>query len=364
MKIAILGSRGIPNAYGGFEQYAELLSAYLADRGCEVYVYCSSAHPYRKSQLNKVQLKHQYDPESWMGTIGQFIYDYNCIKDCRKENFDIIYQLGYTSSAVFNWLIPENARLVTNMDGMEWQRSKYSPMVQKFLKWSEALVVKKSHFLVADARPIQDYLKQKYQAEAYYSAYISTPPAPLNEALLEPYGLAKNAFSLLIARMEPENNIEPIIDAYVSSEQTHPLLVIGNTDNKFGRYLRSKFKSDPGVRFLGSIYDKAILDTLRQCALYYFHGHSVGGTNPSLLEAMACKCRIVAHGNVYNKSVLKEHALFFTSSTQLQTLLSEISSQDIFFEQAIKNNVVQIEECYSEIAVFEPLYHFFRSIVK
>lgn len=362
MKIAILGSRGIPNAYGGFEQYAEQLSRFLADRGCTVYVYCSSAHPYKASKLGNVHLKHMYDPE-WMGTAGQFIYDYNCIRDARQEGFDIIYQLGYTSSAIFNRLMPANAKLVTNMDGMEWQRSKYSALVQRFLKWSESLVVKRSHYLIADAIPIQEYIRKQYQTEAYYSAYTSAIPPEADETLLAAYHLNPKQYSLLIARMEPENNIEPILESYAATPQLHPLIVVGNTQNHFGRYLLKKFIA-PHIRFIGSVYDKPLLDTLRQCSAYYFHGHSVGGTNPSLLEAMASRCSIIAHDNVYNRSVLKGNALFFTHADALKEVLLTIDQQSHFFETANASNVMNIIEHYSEAAVFEPLLQFFRSALK
>lgn len=362
MKIAILGSRGIPNAYGGFEQYAEQLSRFLADRGCEVHVYCSSTHPYKASKLGKVHLKHMYDPE-WMGTAGQFVYDYNCIKDARKGDYDIIYQLGYTSSAIFNRMMPAGARLITNMDGMEWQRSKYSRMVQRFLKWSESLVVKRSDYLIADAIPIQEYIRQTYRAEAYYSAYTSAIPPKADETLLAAYGIVPKQYSLLIARMEPENNIELILEAYAASVQTNPLIVVGNTNNHFGRHLLQKY-SATNIRFVGPVYDKPLLDTLRQCSAYYFHGHSVGGTNPSLLEAMAGRCSIIAHDNVYNKSVLNGNALFFAGTDELKEILLNIQQQRSFFETANADNLESIKEHYSETAVFEPLLHFFQSILK
>ena len=361
MRIAILGSRGIPNAYGGFEQYAEQLSRFLADHGCEVHVYCSSAHPYKESMLGKVHLKHIYDPE-WMGTAGQFVYDYNCIRDAQKGDYDIIYQLGYTSSAVFNRMMPAGARLITNMDGMEWQRSKYSPMVQRFLKWSESLVVKRSDYLIADAIPIQEYIRKRYRAEAYYSAYTSTIPPKADQTSLAAYGLVPKQYSLLIARMEPENNIEPILEAYAASAQTEPLIVVGNTNNHFGTHLVKKFNT-PAIRFVGAVYDKPLLDTLRQCSAYYFHGHSVGGTNPSLLQAMATRCSIIAHDNVYNKSVLRDNALFFVGTDELKEILLNIHLQRSFFATANAHNIATIKKHYSEAAVFQPLLHFFQSVL-
>ena len=133
MKLAILGTRGIPNYYGGFEQFAQYLSKEFTSKGHEVYVYNSSAHPYKEKVWNGVNIIHCKDPEDKIGTAGQFIYDLNCILDSRKREFDIILQLGYTSSSVWNWLFSKKPVIITNMDGLEWKRSKYSKLVQRFL---------------------------------------------------------------------------------------------------------------------------------------------------------------------------------------------------------------------------------------
>ena len=133
MKIGILGTRGIPNFYGGFEQFAQYLSEAFVKKGHEVHVYNSHTHPYEKNEWNGVKLIHCYDPENTIGTVGQFIYDLNCILDSRKREFDIILQLGYTSSSVWNWIFPKKSIIMTNMDGFEWKRSKYSKPVQQFL---------------------------------------------------------------------------------------------------------------------------------------------------------------------------------------------------------------------------------------
>ena len=125
MKIAILGTRGIPNHHGGFEQFAEYFSVYLAQKDFDVLVYNSHDHPYKEKTVSRGYIIHKYDPESKIGTAGQFIYDFNCILDARKRNFDLILQLGYTSSSVWGWLLPSQAFILTNMDGLEWKRSKY-----------------------------------------------------------------------------------------------------------------------------------------------------------------------------------------------------------------------------------------------
>ena len=125
MKLAIIGTRGIPNHYGGFEQLAEYLSVALVKKQHQVSVYCSSRHPVQSSEWKGVQLIHQWDPEGIIGTIGQFIYDAKCILHCRKQSYDVVLNLGYTSSSVWLWLIKNKMRIVTNMDGLEWKRSKY-----------------------------------------------------------------------------------------------------------------------------------------------------------------------------------------------------------------------------------------------
>ena len=160
------GTRGIPNHYGGFEQFAQYLSEGLCQMGHEVFVYNSHNHPYQKNKWNEVNIIHCYDPEFKLGTIGQFIYDFNCTLDSRKRNFDVILQLGYTSSSVWNWLFKRTTRLFTNMDGLEWKRTKFSRPVSLFLKYAEKLAVKHSDVLISDSLGIQSYLEKKYAVKS------------------------------------------------------------------------------------------------------------------------------------------------------------------------------------------------------
>ena len=124
MKIAIIGTRGIPNYHGGFEQFAEHFSTYLSQNKHEVIVYNSSNHPYQEKNYKGVNIKHCKDPEKLIGTVGQFIYDFNCIINTRKQNFDVILQLGYTSNSIWHKFLPKKAIIITNMDGLEWKKIK------------------------------------------------------------------------------------------------------------------------------------------------------------------------------------------------------------------------------------------------
>jgi hypothetical protein len=321
MRIGIIGSRGIPNKYGGFEQFAEYLSVGLIGYGCEVWVYCQHNHPYQESTYKGVHLIHCFDPENILGTFGQFIYDFNCILDSRKRSFDIIYQLGYTSSAIWQGLLPKNVVIVTNMDGLEWQRNKYSRLVQGFLLYSEKRIIKSSHFLIADSKVIQDYLLRNYQVNARYIAYGTEMCSLTDTTLLEEFNYLPYAYYLVIARMQADNNIEVIIQSVLKSESVHPLLIIGSINNSFGRYLVKKYASDR-IRFAGAVFDKDKLNHLRRNALIYFHGHSGGGTNPSLLEAMAASAYICAHKNPFNEAILGDDALYFEDIDSLTKVLN------------------------------------------
>jgi glycosyltransferase involved in cell wall biosynthesis len=321
LRIGILGTRGIPNHYGGFEQFAEHLSYGLLQRGHSISVYNSSLHPYKEKNWNGVQIIHCRDWENKIGTAGQFFYDLNCINDARKRNFDILLHLGYTSDSVWHWRWPKKTINIVNMDGLEWQRSKYNKPTQRFLKWAESLAAKNAHTMIADSRGIQDHLLATYGKTPVYIPYGAEPFNQPDPSVPDKYGLLPNQYFLMIARMEPENNIEMIIQGHLASDHTQPLFIIGNITNKFGKYITTKY-NDPKIKFSDAIYDQAVLDNLRYYSSLYFHGHSVGGTNPSLLEAMACGCRIAAHDNRFNRAVLHDEADYFQEANEVTTVIN------------------------------------------
>ena len=323
MKLAILGSRGIPNRYGGFERFAEQLAVWLVAQGHDVSVYCSDAHPYQEPTFHGVKRIICADGEPRFGTAGQFIYDWNCIQDSRHRGFDVILQLGYTSSSVWGWRLPRRVVIVTNMDGMEWKRSKYSRPVQQFLRWAEAWAVRTSDYLVADSPGIRDYLHQTYGVEAHYIAYGAEPqPTPAPDRLAE-LGVQPLAYDLLIARAEPENNLEAILEGVSRSQATRPLLVVANKNTDFAQHLIATYR-DPRIRFLGGLFDQSLLNVLRHYSQLYYHGHSVGGTNPSLVEALAANALVVAHRNVFNAAIVGPDGYYFDTPDDIARLRDSI----------------------------------------
>jgi glycosyltransferase involved in cell wall biosynthesis len=345
MKIGILGTRGIPNTYGGFEQFAQYLAEGLVGKGHAVSVYNSGNHSYKQSSWEGVQIIHCADPENRIGTAGQFIYDFNCLRDAGKRNFDILLQLGYTSSSVWHRYWPKNTVNIINMDGLEWKRAKYNKLTQRFLKWAESLAVKYADVLIADSPAIQDHIQKEYQKNSIYIPYGAEIPQDFSFLCLSEYNLDANKYFLVIARMEPENNIEMIIRGYQKSEQLYPLIVVGSTKNKHGQFLIKKYSSS-SVQFIGAIYDQKKINALRHFSRIYFHGHSVGGTNPSLLEAMACSCNIAAHDNAFNKAILGHDACYFSTPEDINHIISQtMGTNDAAQNKAA--NLGKVEKTYN-----------------
>ncbi|MBB2149781.1 DUF1972 domain-containing protein [Pedobacter gandavensis] len=346
MKIAIIGTRGIPNHYGGFEQCAEYLALGLVKKGHEVLVYNSHNHPYQQGKWNGVDLRHCYDPEYKLGTAGQFIYDLNCILDVRKQDCEVILQLGYTSGSVWGWLLPKKVVVTTNMDGLEWKRTKYSNKVRKFLQWAEKLGVKYSDHLISDSIGIQDYLKEKYQADSTFIAYGATLFEQPTIGVLKSYDLVAYQYDMLIARLEPENSIEIILDGVAKANIKRPFLVVGKHETTYGNYLKEKFEGHPQIKFIGGIYNIDILNNLRYYANIYFHGHTVGGTNPSLLEAMASNSLMCANDNPFNRYILGEDAIYFRTAEEVADHLKSVRYDQEKYQMMRKNNCDKITEIY------------------
>jgi glycosyltransferase involved in cell wall biosynthesis len=361
MRIAILGTKGVPNNHGGFEQFAEYLSEYLANRGHDVSVYSPHNHPYQHKKWKGVNIIHQYDPEGILGSAGQFIYDLNCILHIRKSKFDVVLQLGYTSSSIWGKLLPRKSIIVTNMDGLEWKRSKYNKLTQVFLKFAEALAINTSDYLISDSIGIQNHLKEKYDKRSEYIAYGANVFLNPEERVIKEYQIFPYNYNLLIARLEPENNIETILDGVELNKNGMPFLVIGKHNTKYGKYLLDKFKSNSEILFLGSIYNQNHLNNLRYYSNLYFHGHSVGGTNPSLLEAMASNALIVANDNIFNKSILNNDAFYFSNSVEVSQLLKKRKPQ---YTSLVKNNKSKIVNQYTLSAINGQYEKFLKECLK
>jgi len=372
MKIAFISTRGIPNNYGGFEQFAEHISVGLVKRGHEVTVYSPHYHPYQESEYHGVRIKHIHSPETWMGSsMGSFFYDYACLKDAlRNEHFDIIYEAGYTTIIPayirFNVKAIRQPIFVTNMDGLEYKRAKYNKWVQKFVYWEEKMAVKHSQFLIADNMGIHDYYKEKYGRESKFLAYGADVYDNYDEEYLKEYGLERNKYLLVIARQEPENNIAMAIQGYIASEVygKMPLVIVGKKNTPHGKVLVDTYGKYEHVKFAGGIYNFDKLNSLRYFSYAYLHGHSVGGTNPSLLEAMASECFILSHNNIFNKTVLGDNAIYYNDEKEIAKLLNCLETLVRDHKQIFTaNNLQVIKTQYSWEKLVDEHEKYFLSLI-
>ena len=359
LRIGILSTRGIPNRYGGFEQLAEYLSVGLTQKGHKVIVYNSHLHPYKEKEWNNVSIIHRYDPENKIGSAGQFIYDLNCVIDARKRNLDVLLILGYTSISVWRKIFPKKSITIFNMDGFEWKRDKYSSIAKKFLLNAEKLAIKSGNYFISDSTIIQNYLQKKYNTASEYIAYGAEIRNDEDASVLDLYRVKKYNYFLLVARIEPENNIEMILDGFTASNVKKKMIVMGNVSNKFGKHLIKKFSHDSRIQFSSAMYDKHIKHSLCCFSEIYFHGHSTGGTNPSLLEAMASRAMIAAHKNDFNKEVLGENALYFSNSFDVKKIIENNKGENV--EQMIENNLSKLQSHYNWDAIID---HYERFILE
>lgn len=373
MKIAFISTRGIPNNYGGFEQFAEYISIGLAKRGHEVVVYSPHFHPYKEDTYKGVHIKHIYSPEPWMGSsIGSFFYDFASLKDAlKKEKFDIIYEAGYTSIVpAYIWFNVRKIKypiFTTNMDGLEYKRTKFNKWVQKFIFWEEKMTVKHSHYLIADNMGIHDYYQEKYGKESKFLAYGADIHNNYNEEFLKEFELEADNYYLLVARLEPENNIIMAIEGYLASTEKgkRPLVIVGKTNTPHGKELVAKYGNEKSIRFVGGIYDFDKLNSIRHFSYAYFHGHSVGGTNPSLLEAMASDCFILANDNIFNKAVLGENALYYFDHNAVTELLNNIELLTLKYKKSfIEKNLEIIRKEYSWEKLIDEHEKYFTELIK
>jgi glycosyltransferase involved in cell wall biosynthesis len=313
MKISIVGTRGIPAAYGGFETFAERISELLVRQGFRVSVQCDPAYGNRQSEWNGVELF--FAPVS--KSANPLRYYYSGLRHALK-NSDVVLVTA-SAGALFYFLnLRYRKIIITNPDGLEWKRMKWSFLKRLYLRITEMLSLRFSSVVIADSVAIRDYLFNSYGlfkptvAVIEYGANINHS---FNPEVLDRFGLRFRDYYLIVSRIEPENNLPIIIEGYLASGSALPLIIAGSTDSgSYSLKIAKKYKSE-NVRFIGGLYDNEAMNSLRFGCFAYIHGHSVGGTNPSLLESMANSNITLCHDNVFNREVTGGSQLYFLDAT-------------------------------------------------
>jgi len=317
-KIAIIGTVGVPANYGGFETLTEHLIEDLG-RHHEITVYCSGKkYVNAERQTTFLGAKLIYLPLEANG-VQSIIYDSISILHALFYA-DVLLILGVAGA----WLLPfvrlfSNKKIIVSIDGIEWKRDKWNLLAKWYLFWAESMAVKYSHIDISDNEAIQDYTAARYGTLSRIIEYGAdhTMRIPRNKDAIEKYSFLAKPYAFKVCRIEPENNVHLILEAFDKVEKL-PLVLVGNWDkSEYGKKLKSKYLGHPNIEILDPIYDQKQLDMLRSNATLYIHGHSAGGTNPSLVEAMFLGLPILAYGVSYNRVTTENKALYFDSSQEL-----------------------------------------------
>ncbi|GIG19676.1 glycosyl transferase [Cellulomonas chitinilytica] len=318
LHVALVGTRGVPARYGGFETAAEEVGRRLVERGLRVTVYCRTARGEpREDRFLGMELVHL--PAMRRRSLETLSHTGLSVGHLVGHRVDAAIMFNAANSPWLPGLRAARIPVATHVDGLEWKRAKWGPSGQRYYRTAEALAVRWSDALIADAAGIQDYYRAEFGVPTELISYgaprlVDLPPTRLTELGLEPQG-----YHLVVARFEPENHVDLVVEGYVASGARLPLVVVGSAPYADEYTARVHALADDRVRLLGGVWDPELLDTLYAHARTYLHGHSVGGTNPSLLRAIGAGTATVAYDVGFNREVLRDDGRYFGSPADVAT---------------------------------------------
>jgi glycosyltransferase involved in cell wall biosynthesis len=328
MHVLILGTRGVPSRHGGFETFAQDFALFLLSRGHEVTVYCQVAEDETAREDTWHGIRRVLIPVA-DNAPGAMLFDWRAIKHSLHEK-GVVLTLGY-NTGLFNLVYRLSGQPnIMNMDGIEWKREKWSPAAKAWLWLNEWAGARLANHLIADHPEIKRHLSRHTASEKItVLPYGAETVASAPRTLLQKYGLglSPNEYYVLVARSEPENSILEIVKAYSVRQRGMPLVILGNYRSDASSYQKAVLDAaGPEVIFPGVIFDRAVVRALRFHCRAYFHGHRVGGTNPSLVESLAAGAPIIAHDNRFTRWVAGNAARYFQSSEDIDGILHSLSA--------------------------------------
>lgn len=321
LRIALLGTRGVPARYGGFETCVEEVGQRLAALGHKVSVYCRTDSESDTSETEYLGMDLVYLPALRRRTLETLSHTGLSVFHLMLHRPDVAIVFNAANAPWLPILRAARIPVATHVDGLEWKRAKWGPTGQRYYRMAEAVAVRFSDALIADARGIRDYYRDEFDAETHLMAYGAPILTDAAADRLAGLGLEPDGYHLVVARLEPENHVHTIVEGYVRSRAELPLVVVGAA--AYARKYVSGLHScaDERVRFLGGIWDQEQLQQLYANARLYWHGHSVGGTNPSLLRAMGAGTAVNAFDVNFNREVLGECGRYFRLPADIPALI-------------------------------------------
>jgi glycosyltransferase involved in cell wall biosynthesis len=322
----IVGIVGVPRTYGGFETLADYLLDSPALRQLGTVVFCEQ---HVVDQQGDTFKGARLEPLRWRANGWQSVLfdSWGLWKGSRRGG--VVLVLGTSATfwlPILRRLFPK-VRYVVNMAGLEWARSKWGGLARRLLKYNEAAAARHAHAFIADNQGLIDYVTTTYERDAILIAYGGDQFEDVlpDASVFDSYDLPER-YDFAMARAQVDNNVEMILDAYVASKL--PLVFVSNWDfSEFGREVRNRYAGHPNIHLIGPVYEAAKVKALHQRARLYVHGHSAGGTNPVLVEAMWASLPTLAFDVPFNRYTTHERAFYFTSSTDLVTLSTELTQR-------------------------------------
>lgn len=321
----MMGTRGAPALYGGFETAVEEIGKRLAARGHEVTVYCRNPG----QTITEFEGMHLVNLPAVRHRMAETL-SHTALSTAHamiKTHPDVVFLLNAGNAPLLKPLQAARIPTAIHLDGLESKREKWRGTGAKYYRWAEKAAIRWGTAVIADAQAIADYIKAQYgrtcEVIPYGAEVINPGSARLGELNLTPQG-----YHLIVARFEPENHVMDAVHGYRMSAEQRPMIVVGSAPYSqwYVDKVHEAAKGDPRIRFVGGIYDQALLDQLYANAVTYIHGHSVGGTNPSLLRAMGAGAPVLAYDVEFNREVTANQAIFWADADALTAIYDQIAA--------------------------------------
>jgi glycosyltransferase involved in cell wall biosynthesis len=315
MRIAIIGTRGVPARYGGFETCAEELGKRLVQNQHTVDVFCRSQY-YEKRPRQYLGMRLIYLPSLSLKSLETLSHGFLSLLDASTKSYDIVLVFNPANGPLL--LLPRliGQKTVLNVDGLEWERKKWSRLGKIYHKLGARMATKLADVLVADSLEMQKYYLKKFNKETEFIPYGADLQSSQDKSILSRYGLDPGEYFLQVTRFEPENNPLLPIQALDHLRTDKKLVLVGGVKYPSPYSKRIFSTQDKRIRFAGFIYDQTVLRELLANCLAYIHGNEAGGTNPALLQAMASGCFVIARDVVFNREVLQDAGLYFNQDAK------------------------------------------------
>lgn len=385
--IIIIGARGYESKYGGWETFVTNLVNNYNDKDAKFYI-PELTHDRKNKNVelrNGVTCPQIYVPKQGSMTMMTFaakavLYCKKMIKKEKMENV-VMYILGYRVGPLFTLLRRSLKKMgvviVHNPDGIEWQRAKWNILIKQYLKFSEKTMINASDYIVCDSKNIEKYVKERYPKMKDKTTFIAYGAYLMDvkdidkktKILMDKWKIVKREYYLIVGRFVPENNYELVIREYMKSSTKKDLVIVSNVEaNKFYNKLkeRTNFDKDKRIKFIGPVYDQEILRRLRKNAKGYIHGHSAGGTNPSLLEALSITDVNILYNAPYNMEVGEDACVYFSNEEgSLTKALEQIEKFKVKDQNEYGKKAKQrIKEAYTWEIVVNKYKKLFAKLLK